>query len=209
VPELKGAPPFLLAADGSDSWFQVIGIVSDARDDGLRNPTLPAVYVPYTIGMPGFTQILVRTRVPPLTMLRAVREQVRSLDPDQQVIRDTRDLDGWIKRQPEWQQGHLVATLAQRTGEFGIRMALGAMRKDVLLMVFRSAATSVAGGVLTGVALTIALNRVLAHSIQGSSMNAPILLGVVLLLVATSGLSCLIPARRASSVDPVVALRYE
>jgi putative ABC transport system permease protein len=84
------------------------------------------------------------------------------------------------------------------------------MRKDVLLMVFRSAAMSVAGGVLTGVLLTIALRRVLAHSIQGSSLNVPILLGVViLLLVVTSGLSCLIPARRASSVDPVVALRCE
>jgi ABC-type antimicrobial peptide transport system permease subunit len=233
VPELKGEPPFLLAAAGSDSWLQVIGIVGDARDDGLRNPTLPAVYVPYTIGMPGFTQILVRTRVPPLTMLRAVREQIHSLDPDQQATRDTRDLDGWITRQPEWEQGHLVATLfagfavlalalaatglysvvsyavAQRTGEFGIRMALGAVRKDVLLMVFRSAVMSVAGGVLTGVALTIVLHRVLAHSIQGSSLNVPILLEVVLLLVATSGLSCLIPARRASSVDPVVALRYE
>jgi predicted permease len=233
VPELRGEPPFLLVAAGSDGWFQVIGIVGDARDDGLRNPTLPAVYVPYTIGMPGFTQILVRTRVPPLTMLRAVREQIHSLDPDQQATRDTRDLDGWITRQPEWEQGHLVATLfagfavlalalaasglysvvsyavAQRTGEFGIRMALGAMRKDVLLMVFRSAVMSVASGVLTGVALTIALHRVLAHSIQGSSLNVPILLGVVLLLVATSGLSCLIPARRASSVDPVVALRYE
>jgi predicted permease len=233
VPELKGEPPFLLAVAGSDSWFQVIGIVGDARDDGLRNPALPAVYVPYTIGMPGFTQILVRTRVPPLTMLRAVREQIHSLDPDQQATKDTRDLDGWITRQPEWEQGHLVATLfagfavlalalaatglysvisyavAQRTGEFGIRMALGAMRKDVLLMVFRSAAMSVAGGVLTGVVLTIALRRVLAHSIQGSSLNVPILLGVILLLVVTSGLSCLIPARRASSVDPVVALRYE
>ena len=88
-------------------------------------------------------------------------------------------------------------------------MALGAVRKDVLLMVFRSATISVAGGVLTGVVLTITLNRVLARWIQGSSSDALILSGVVLLLVVTSGLSCFIPARRASSVDPVVALRYE
>jgi ABC-type antimicrobial peptide transport system permease subunit len=100
-------------------------------------------------------------------------------------------------------------TVAQRTGEFGIRMALGARRNDVLLMVFRSAAMSVAGGVLTGVVLTITLNRVLARWIQGSSLDALVLMGVILLLVATSGLSCFIPARRASSVDPVVALRYE
>jgi predicted permease len=233
VPQLKGEPPFDLAVAGSDSWFQVVGIVGDANDDGLRNPIKPSVFVPYTIMMPQYTQILVRTRVPPLTILRAVREQIHTVDPDQQASRNIRDLDGWITSQQEWQQGHLVATLfagfailalalaatglysvisysvAQRTGEFGIRMALGAVRKDVLLMVFRSAAMSVAGGVLTGVVLTITLNRVLARWIQGSSLDALVLVGVILLLVATSALSCLIPARRASSLDPVVALRYE
>jgi predicted permease len=233
IPQLKGEPPFSLAVPDSDSWFQLIGVVSDARDDGLRNPIRPAVYVPYSVRMPVWTQILVRTRVPPLTVLRAVRGQIHTVDPDQQSIRDVRDLDGWITTQEEWQQGHLVATLfggfailalalaatglysvisytvAQRTGEFGIRMALGAGRGDVLLMVFRSAATSVVGGVLTGVLLTIALNRLLARWIQGSSLDALILVGVIVLLIATSGLSCLIPARRATRVDPIVALRYE
>ncbi|HET8925868.1 MAG TPA: ABC transporter permease [Candidatus Acidoferrum sp.] len=233
VPELKGEPPFRLAVDGSDSWFQVIGIVRDARNDGLRNPTKPSLYVPYTISMLVWTQILVRTRVPPLTILRAIRQEIHSVDPDQQAMRDVRDLDDWIKLQPEWGQGHLVATLfagfavlalalaatglysvisytvAQRTGEFGIRMALGATGNHVLLIVFRSAAMSVATGVLTGVVLTLMLNRVLARWIQGSSLNAVILAGVILLLVVTSGLSCLIPARRASSMEPTVALRYE
>jgi len=189
--------------------------------------------VPYTISMPVWTQILVRTGVPPLTILRAVREQIHTVDPDQQASRNIRDLDGWITGQPEWQQGHLVATLfagfailalalaatglysvisytvAQRTGEFGIRMALGAGRRDVLLMVFHSAATSVAGGILTGLLLTVTLNRVLARWIQDGSLDALLLFGLILLLVATSGLSCFLPARRASSVDPVVALRYE
>jgi putative ABC transport system permease protein len=233
VPQLKGEPPFAQAVAGSDGWFQIIGIVGDARDDGLRNPIKPSVYVPYTILMPQYTQILVRTRVPPLTIFRGVREQIHTVDPDQQASRNVRDLDGWITTQPEWEQGHLIATLfagfailalalaatglysvisyavSQRTGEFGIRMALGAERKDVLLMVFRSAATSVAAGVVTGIVLTIALNRVLARWIQGSSFDVLILSGVVALLVATSGLSCFIPARRASSIDPVVALRYE
>jgi len=183
--------------------------------------------------MPLYTQILVRARVPPLTILRAVREQIHSVDADQQAARNVRDLDAWITTQPEWEEGHLVATLfagfailalalaatglysvisyavSQRTGEFGIRMALGASPKDVLLIVFRSAVVSVAGGVLTGILLTITLNRVLARWVQGSSLDALILLGVILLVVATSGLSCFIPARRASSVDPTVALRYE
>jgi ABC-type antimicrobial peptide transport system permease subunit len=105
--------------------------------------------------------------------------------------------------------GVLAFWVSQRRREFGIRMALGAGRKDVLLMVFRSAAMSVAGGVLAGVVLTITLNRVLARWIQGSSLDALVLSGVILLLVATSCLSCLIPARRASSVDPIVALRTE
>ena len=233
VPELKPEPPFLLGVEGSDSWLQVIGIVADARDDGLRNPTKPSIFVPYTVMMPVWTQILVRTQVPPLTVLHSIREQIHSVDPDQQAERDVRDLNGWIKFQPEWAQGHLVALLfggfavlalalaatglysvisyavAQRTGEFGIRMALGALRRDVLLIVFRSAVVSVTCGVLAGVVLTITTNRLLARWIQGSSLNVPILLGVVLLLVATAGLSCFIPARRASSVDPVVALRYE
>jgi predicted permease len=233
VPELKGEPPFQLAVEGSNSWLQVIGIVGNARDDGLRNPVKPAVFLPYTISMPAWTQLLVRTRVPPLKILRAVREQIHTVDPDQQASRNIRDLDGWITGQPEWEQGHLVATLfagfailalalaatglysvisyavTQRTNEFGIRMALGARRKDVQLMVLRSAAMSVAGGVLIGVVLTIMLNRILARWIQGGSLDALILAGVVLLLVATAGLSCFIPARRASSVDPIVALRYE
>jgi ABC-type antimicrobial peptide transport system permease subunit len=233
MPEVKGEPPFALATAGSDSWFQVIGIVGDARNDGLRNPILPSVYVPYTILMPTGTQILVRTSVPPLAILHAVREQIHAVDPDQQAGRDARDLDGWIRREPEWEQGHLVATLfagfailalalaatglysvisyavSQRTSEFGIRMALGAMRADLLFIVFRSAALNVGCGVIAGVALTVILSGVLSRWIQGSSLNVPILLGVVLLLVATSGLSCFVPARRASSVDPIVALRYE
>jgi putative ABC transport system permease protein len=233
VPALKGEPPFDLAVSGSDSWFQIIGIVGDACDDGLRNPIKPSLFVPYTIMMPQYTQILVRTKVPPLTIFRAVREQIHTVDPDQQASRNVRDLDGWITTQPEWEQGHLIASLfagfailalalaatglysvisfavSQRTGEFGIRMALGARPKDVLLMVFRSAAMSVAGGVLAGVMLTVTLNRVLARWIQGSSLDAMILIGVILLLVATSALSCFIPARRASSLDPTVALRYE
>jgi predicted permease len=233
MPELKGDPPSRLAVDGSDGWFQVIGVVGDARNDGLRNPIKPSVYLPYSIRMPVWTQILVRTEGSPLGVLRAVRQQIRTVDADQQAGRDARDLNGWIEHEPEWEQGKLIATLfggfailalalaatglysvisytvAQRTWEFGIRMALGARPADVLLIVFRSAATSVAGGVVAGVLLTMTLNRLLARWIQGGSLDILILSGVILLLVATSGLSCFVPARRASSLDPTVALRYE
>jgi putative ABC transport system permease protein len=233
IPEMKGEPPFVLAADESDGWMQVVGIVGDSRDDGMRKPILPEAYVPYTLVMPMYTQMLVRTKVPPLTVLRVIREKIHQADADQQVARNVRDLDQWITTQPEWEQSHLVTSLfagfailalalaaiglysvisyavAQRTGEFGIRMALGAERQDVLLMVFRSAVVSVGGGVVAGLALTMALNRVLTRLIQGSALDALVLAAVVLLLVATASLSCFVPARRASSIDPVVALRYD
>ena len=233
LPQLKGEPPLALAVAGSDSWFQVVGIVSDARNDGLRNPIMPAVYAPYTVMMPVWTQILVRTRIPPPSVLHAVREQIHTVDPDQQSDRDVLDLDGRIKHEPEWEQGHLIATLfagfailalalaatglysvisyavSQRTAEFGIRMALGARPADVLLIVFRSAAMSVASGVLIGVLLTMALNRLLVRWIQGGTLDVLVLAGVILVLVATAGLSCFVPAHRASSLDPTVALRYE
>jgi predicted permease len=233
VPELKGEPPFQLTAPGSDSWFQVIGVTGDARDDGLSKPIKPEFYVPYTTMMPVFTQILVRTQVDPLSLLRQVRLQIQSVDPDQQTFREVRSLEQWITTQQEYAREHMIAFLfalfavlalalaatglysvvsysvAQRTGEFGIRIALGAMRKDVLLIVFRSAASSVGSGVLAGLILALAFNRVLARLIEGSSRSPVVLLAVTLVLVMVAALACLVPARRASSVDPMEALRYE
>jgi predicted permease len=233
VPELKGEPPFQLTTPGSDSWFQVVGVTGDARDDGLSKPIKPEFYVPYTTMMPVFTQILVRSQVDPLSLLRQVRLQVQSVDPDQQTFREVRSLEQWITNQQEYAREHMIAFLfalfavlalglaatglysvvsysvAQRTGEFGIRIALGAMRKDVLLIVFRSAASSVGSGVLAGLIFALALNRVLARLIEGSSRNPLVLLAVTLVLVVVAAFACLVPARRASSVDPMEALRYE
>ena len=233
VPELKGEAPFQLTVPESDSWIQIIGIAGDARDDGLSKPVKPQVYVPYTVLMPVWTQILVRTQGEPLSLLRAVRQQIQTVDPDQQVFRPVRSLEEWIENQQEYAREHMIAflfalfaalalglaatglysvvsyTVAQRTGEFGIRIALGAMRQDVLLMVFRSAAFSVGSGVLAGVLLALALSRLLGRWIEGSPRDPVVLLGVTLLLIAASTLACIVPARRASSVDPMVALRYE
>ncbi len=233
VPELKAEPPYLLTAKGADEWLQVVGVVADARDDGLQKPIKPAVYIPYTMGMGMSTQVLVRTKVEPLTLLRAIRAQVQAVNPDQQVFRDVRNLEQWITRLPEWSQQRLVATLfgafsflglalaavglysvvsysvAQRTGEFGIRMALGAERRDVLGLVFRSMAVTVGAGLAAGILLSFALNQVLAKWAEGSSRDPLILIGVVVLLSIISGIACLVPARRASSIDPIQALRYE
>ncbi|MFZ0862857.1 MAG: ABC transporter permease [Candidatus Sulfotelmatobacter sp.] len=234
VPDMKDEPPYTTAASGAaDSWLQIIGIIADKRDDGLRNPILPEAFVPYTLSMRVWTQILVRSEVPPLSLLHAIGVQVNSLDPDQQVDGHVEDLDHWITGQQEYEQEHLVAWLfgafallalalaavglysvvsysvAQRTNEFGIRIALGAQRTHVLRIVFSSTIVSVGSGIVVGMILTLALNQVLARWAQGSSRDPLVLLAVTLLLGVVAALACSAPARRAVKVDPMTALRYE
>lgn len=230
---LKAELPFAPAAPGSDGWLQIVGIVGDARDDGLRNPIKPAVYIPYTLKMWMFTQILVRTRVQPLSVLHDIRAQIVKVDPDQQVMGDARNLEGWIKELPEYGQQRLVATLfgifsvlalalaavglysvvsyavATRTNEFGIRMALGANAGDVSRLVLSSTAANVGAGVVAGILLCVAFNKLATKWVMESSRDPVILGAVTLLLVATAALACFVPARRAASVDPMEALRYE
>jgi hypothetical protein len=229
---LKNEPPYSPAAPGSDGWLPIVGVVADARDDGLRKPVKAAVYVPYTLRMRMFTQILVRTRVPPLSILRGVRTQLIRVDPDQQAMR-VRDLNEWITGQQEWGQQRLVATLfgvfgvlalllaaiglysvvsygvATRTNEIGIRMALGAQRSDVLRIVFTATALTVGVGVAAGLLLSLALDRVAAKWVSETVHDPAILaLGIALMAVA-SALACFLPARRATAVAPMEALRYE
>ncbi len=174
VPQLKAEPPYQAAVDGSDGWLQIVGVVPDVRDDGLGKPVKPGIYVPYSVQMGMWTQILVRTRGEPLAILRAVRGKVHEVDPDQQVIGNVQNLEQWITNQPEWVGARLTMILlgsfavlalalsafglysvvshvvAQRTNEFGIRMALGAQRGDVLRLVLRSTAITVGCGMAIG-----------------------------------------------------------
>jgi predicted permease len=234
VPRFEDRPPAIVsAAKIADSWLEIVGIVGDARNDGLTNPIQPAVFVPYTLSMTMATQILVRTEAPPLTLLHAVRTQLTVVDPEQQSYSTTEDLDSWITDGQEWQQEHLAAwifgvfgglalalaavglysvvsyAVAQRTNEFGIRMALGAQRGHVLGIVFASTLGSVGSGIVAGLALTLGLNTVLAQWAKGNSRDPVILLAGALLLSFVSGIACAIPAWHASKVDPMTALRCE
>jgi predicted permease len=233
IPDMRDEPPYNLSAPEASGWLQIVGVIMDKRDDGLRKPILPEAFVPYLLSMRMWTQILVRSEVPPLSLLHAIGAQVNSIDADQQISGQVEDLEHWITDQQEWEQEHLVAWLfgafavlalalaavglysvvsysvAQRTNEFGVRMALGAPRQHILQIVLTSMAASVGSGVVAGVALTFALNRVLAQWAEGSARDPLVIVAVTLLMTLVAVVACLGPARRASGVDPMTALRYE
>jgi predicted permease len=233
VPTLKNEPPYTLTAPGADGWMQVIGVVADALNDGLDKPVKPAIFAPYSIQMWMGTQILVRSRATPESIVHSVRKKLSSVNPDQQTYSQTEDLDTWIKHEPQWARGRLISALfagfsilalvlsavglysvvsysvAQRTNELSIRMALGAGRSHVLKIVMVSAGMSVSLGVAAGLVLTVGVNRVISGWVGNTTNHPPILLGVSFLLLLVAAIACLVPARRAFSVDPVTALRCE
>jgi len=230
---LTNQPPFRLSASGSDGWQQIIGVVGDALDDGLDKPIQPALYLPYTVNMFMGTQILVRTQGEPLALLYGIRKQIAAVNPDQQVDSDVQDLEGWIRREREFAVSRLISILfgafsglalalagvglysvvsysvVQRTSEFGIRMALGAQRADVLRIVVWSAVASVGIGLAAGLALSFGLGGMITRWVQNGVHDASVVLGGSLLVIVVSALACLVPALRALAVDPMTALRCE
>jgi putative ABC transport system permease protein len=232
IANMKDEPPYSPASAGAADWIEIVGVVADARNDGLRNPIKPAFYVPYTLKMRMFTQLLVRTRVPPLTMLRDIRAALVRVDREQQVMR-VRDLNGWITNMQEYAQQKLVARLfaifsllalalsavglysvvsygvATRTNEFGIRMALGARARDVVGLVLSGTFWNVAAGLAAGVILCLLVDRLATQWVAESSRDPLILGGVTAVLLAVAVGACVAPARRAASIHPMDAVRHE
>lgn len=233
LPQLLSNPPQELIAPAGDQWLEIIGIVGDALNDGLRNPIKPAAYLPYAFRMPMFAQILVRTRVNPLSLLRTFRVQVQAVDAEQQVMNGASSLEQWIADEPDWQREHMVAilfgafavvtlvlsavglysvvsyTVGQRTNEFALRMALGAQRVDVLMNVLLSTVGVVAVGLAAGLGLYMLVKGIVAQWAEAPSGDLSVLILVTPLLVLVAILACYLPARRAMAVDPMSALRYE
>ncbi|HUG53285.1 MAG TPA: ABC transporter permease, partial [Vicinamibacteria bacterium] len=215
-----------------DPWFEVIGVVKDAKNQGLQEPPMPEAWVPYTVTGSGERGILVRTVNDPLLTLNALRREIWATDRNV-ALTMTGTLEGFISSfsyaGPRFAFlmmaifaaiGLVLVTIgvysviayaaARQTHEIGIRMALGARRADVLKLVIRMGARPVVLGLAIGLLVSLGLSRVIASQLWGVSPHDPATLASVAMVLLLTGLvACWIPARRATRVDPLVALRYE
>ncbi len=215
-----------------DTYFQIIGIVADYRNAGLKHQPVPEALLPYTIAPLGVPNILARTALKPNSLLRAVNQAVWTADPEVGVNMSGslgNLLDEYEYQEPQFEFVILAAfagiglllviagvysvtayTVAMRTHEIGVRTALGAQPGSIIRLVLRRAFALIATGILLGVFGSLALTRLLASQIWSVSPTDPWTFAAVVACVLVAGLgACTLPARRAAQVDPLIALRYE
>jgi putative ABC transport system permease protein len=190
------------------------------------------MFIPYTITGAFERGILVRTANAPLPMLNSVRKEVWAVDRNV-ALTLTGSLQDYLKQfsyaEPRFTfllisvfagvglvlvalgvYSVIAYTVSRQTNEIGIRMALGARRGDVFGMVLQMGLRLIAIGAVIGLAASFGVTRLIASQLWGVSPSDPFVLGAVIAIVATVGLAaCYFPARRATRVDPMVALRYE
>ncbi len=226
VPRLR-TPPFNLA----DVSFQIVGVTHDALNDVPEQEAMPEIYIPYTIV--GMSDILVLSaKGRPDSLIGAVRAQVRAIDKDQPVT-DVKTietmLNDWVYSRPRFNlllfsifavlglvlallgiYGVISSSVAQRTHEIGIRMALGATFSQIIRMVLVSGMKLVAAGVVLGLVGSLFAARALAQEVWKLSTFDPYSFLAVSILVMAAGLvACFWPARAAARTDPMSALRQE
>ncbi len=219
-----------LIVDMGEPWAcEIIGVAGDAKQFSLDGAVFPVMYLPSIRA--GFNGLVVRTSGDPLAMAPAVRRAVQEVDRDQPVanVRSMDQLLSNVAAQARFRTlllgvfaavalclagvgiyGVIAYSVAQRTHEIGIRVALGARRGDVLRLVIGQGMKIALIGLGVGVALALAVTRVLSSLLFNVSATDPVTFVVVALLLAgVALLACWVPARRATKVDPMVALRYE
>jgi putative ABC transport system permease protein len=215
-------------------WLTVVGVVGDIRQAGLDNASLPELYLPFTQGHARWARprvLFVRTAGDPLGLAAAVKEQIWAVDKDQTIwaVRTMEELVArWLapRRFNLWLLGVFAAlalalasvgiygvisyAVSQRAREIGVRMALGAQPRDILKLIVGQGLALTLGGVAVGLLASFALTRWMESLLFGVSATDPLTFaGVALLLTVVALLACYVPARRATKVDPLLALRSE
>ena len=212
-------------------WFEIIGVAEDIKDQDPESPAQPTIYVPTAVN--GFhAPLLVHTATVPVSLANSLRKVVADLDKELPVLRTVllRDrLDQIWDSEPRFVltmlgtfaslglmlvsigiYGVVSYSVSQRTHEIGVRMALGAQANEVRWLVLKAGLRLLLMGIAIGVPASIALARVLQNRIWGIKSADPLTIAAVALLLTAVGLAaCYVPARRATKVDPMVALRFE
>ena len=218
-------------ADSKEPWITIVGVAPDLYMAGIQNERPWGFYVPIAQNPPRFASLAVRAAGAPMTLTSAVRDQVAALDPDLPLY--------WVRTlaqgiaENNWHYsvfgslfmafgaaalflatvglyGVMAFAVSRRTQEIGLRMALGASGGRVLSMVLRQGAWQIGLGLALGILLAGGLSRMLTILLYGvQPWDLQVFAIVIIALAAAATLACLIPARRAMRVDPMVALRYE
>lgn len=217
-----------------NTYYRVIGVISDVRNQGLRQPVAPMGFLPYTIvgGLTG-RGLLVRTAVAPMSLWNSVRREIWGIDPNIAFDTDSGTVMGDLQRfgyaQPEFDLeamsifagiglalvivgvfSVMAYTVSLQTHEIGVRMALGAQPSDILRLVLRKGAKLIIAGIVLGLLASAGLTRFLSSQIWGVSATDPWTFGAVAIVILVAGLAaCVVPSRSAMRVNPIIALRYE
>jgi putative ABC transport system permease protein len=226
--------PYLAPAAPHDTYFEIIGIARDYKTRGYDNPSwqsFPQAFVPYSVSGFNWRAFMARTSVDPNLVLKNIGHEVRAIDPGVQIS-TSGTLESSLQefyRGPQFQLVTLAAfaviglvlvvigifsvmayAVSLQTHDIGVRMALGAQQTDILRLVLVNGFRLVAVGILIGFLASHALTRFLASQISGVSTTDAWTFTAVGVIVVSVGLTaCLFPARRAATVDPLVALRHE
>jgi putative ABC transport system permease protein len=216
--------------DHGKHWLKVVGVVGDVKQYGLDREATDELYVSHAQN-PGASRLLVRTATAPMAMAELMRQVVYDIDPetavdDVQTLEHVRDESLASPRLTALLLGLFAAlamvitaagiagvmalTVTQRTHEIGVRMALGATSANVITMVVRQGMTLVAIGLAVGAAGAFALGRMMTALLFAVTPGDPLTFGAVAsVLIIVAAMSCLLPARRVTMIDPMLALRAE
>ena len=219
------------AGPDNNEWITIVGVVGDMRRTGFDRPVRPETFLPQSQNPSGTLTIVARTAGKPESLSGTLRAEVWAVDRDQSVF-DLKTMHQTLSEMSSQRRfnmlllgvfaalaltlaavgiyGVMSYSVAQRTHEIGIRMALGARGNDVLGMVVRRGMVLASAGIGVGLIGAIALTRLMSSLLYGVSATDPLTFVVIPMVLAAVALgACFVPARRATKVDPMIALRYE